>query len=117
MGAKRKLKGLGDVIENITEATGIKAVVKAVAGEDCGCDKRKEWLNKTFKFKTTCLSDEDVQRWKEWKAEDKKILEMKDQLLIVELLKKGYNMSVGTCSSCGASNYIRYINMIDELTK
>jgi hypothetical protein len=43
-----KKKGLGDKVEAITEATGIKAVVKALFGENCGCDARKEYLNKKF---------------------------------------------------------------------
>ena len=33
--------GLGDTIEKITKATGIKKVVEWAAGEDCGCDERK----------------------------------------------------------------------------
>ena len=43
-----KSKGLGDSIEKITKATGIKKVVETVAkaaGKDCGCGKRKEALN------------------------------------------------------------------------
>ena len=43
-----KSKGLGDTIEKITTATGIKKVVDTVAkatGKDCGCKKRKEILN------------------------------------------------------------------------
>ena len=43
--------GLGDTVEAITEATGIKAVVEAVSdalGVDCGCAARKEDLNKLF---------------------------------------------------------------------
>ena len=40
-----RIMGLGDVIDRITTATGIKAVVHAVAGEDCGCQKRREKLN------------------------------------------------------------------------
>jgi predicted Zn-ribbon and HTH transcriptional regulator len=40
--------GLGDVVEKITEATGIKKAVKFIAGEDCGCDERKEKLNRLF---------------------------------------------------------------------
>jgi hypothetical protein len=45
---KAKPEGLGDVVEIITEATGIKKLVKLFTpdGEDCGCDKRKETLNK-----------------------------------------------------------------------
>lgn len=43
-----KSKGLGDTIEKITAATGIKKVVEKVAeatGKECGCNKRKEVLN------------------------------------------------------------------------
>lgn len=41
-------KGLGDTIEKITTATGIKKVVETVSkitGKECGCKKRKEDLN------------------------------------------------------------------------
>jgi hypothetical protein len=47
----RKPKGLGDVVESITEATGIKAAVEwfsEATGVDCGCDARKAKLNKLF---------------------------------------------------------------------
>lgn len=45
-----QIRGLGDVIDRITTATGIKAVVHAVAGEECGCQKRRETLNEMFPF-------------------------------------------------------------------
>lgn len=38
--------GLGDVVEKIAEVTGIKKVVEKVFGNDCGCQERKETLNK-----------------------------------------------------------------------
>jgi hypothetical protein len=41
----KKHYGFGDTIHAITKATGIEKVVKAVAGEDCGCNERKEMLN------------------------------------------------------------------------
>ena len=46
-----KSKGLGDSIEKITIATGIKKVVHKIVGEDCGCNKRKNILNKVFPYK------------------------------------------------------------------
>ena len=50
----KKLKGLGDTVEKITKATGIKkvvdTVVKATGKKDCGCNKRKEALNKMFPY-------------------------------------------------------------------
>ena len=47
---RKKRQGLGDVVESITQATGIDKVVHAVLGDDCGCDERKEKLNKLFPF-------------------------------------------------------------------
>ena len=49
----KKSKGLGDSIEKITKATGIKKVVDTVAkatGIDCGCGKRKDTLNRLFPY-------------------------------------------------------------------
>jgi predicted Zn-ribbon and HTH transcriptional regulator len=43
-----KSKGIGDTIEKITKATGIKKIVEVVSkasGRDCGCNARKEKLN------------------------------------------------------------------------
>ena len=48
-----KSKGLGDTIEKITKATGIKKVmdkVNKVTGKDCGCNKRKDTLNRFFPY-------------------------------------------------------------------
>jgi len=48
-----KSKGLGDTIEKITKATGIKKVVDKVVkatSKDCGCDKRKDTLNRLFPY-------------------------------------------------------------------
>ena len=54
MKLSQESKGLGDTIEKITTATGIKkvvhAVTKAAGKEDCGCNKRKEALNKAFPY-------------------------------------------------------------------
>ena len=45
-----KQKGLGDTVAAITEATGIKAVVKALFGENCGCAIRQEKLNELVPY-------------------------------------------------------------------
>jgi len=56
--AKRVSKGFGDTVAKFTEATGIDKLVNFIAGEDCGCDKRKEKLNKMFPYKTPeCLTE------------------------------------------------------------
>ena len=48
---KSTSKGLGDSIEMFTKLTGLKQVVKTIVGGDCGCDKRKDKLNKLFPYK------------------------------------------------------------------
>ena len=48
-----KSKGLGDTIEKITKATGIRKVVKKVSkaiDKDCGCAKRQDNLNRLFPY-------------------------------------------------------------------
>jgi len=55
-------QGLGDTVEKITTATGIKKAVKFIAGEDCGCDERKVKLNQMFRYKKPeCLSETEFQ--------------------------------------------------------
>ena len=45
-----KSKGLGDTVAKVTKATGIDKVVKFIAGEDCGCDERRDSLNRKFPY-------------------------------------------------------------------
>jgi hypothetical protein len=50
---EKKSKGLGDSIEKITKATGIKKVVDTVSKvvkKDCGCAARKDALNRVFPY-------------------------------------------------------------------
>ena len=50
-----KSKGLGDSIQKVTKATGLhsfaKVAAQMVGAKDCGCNKRKEVLNKAFPYK------------------------------------------------------------------
>ena len=39
-----KSKGLGDTIDKVTTATGLKKLVKMMS-EDCGCEERRQKLN------------------------------------------------------------------------
>jgi|TARA_R100000482_G_C5084191_1_gene127576 hypothetical protein len=46
-----KSKGLGDTIEKVTKATGVKYVVDKVSkGKDCGCAQRRDSLNRMFPY-------------------------------------------------------------------
>ena len=48
-------KGLGDTIHKFTKRTGIKSfaqvVARKVGAKDCGCNKRRNWLNQQFPYK------------------------------------------------------------------
>jgi hypothetical protein len=53
-------QGLGDTIEKVFKATGISKVAKWLLGEDCGCEERKEKLNKLFPYKKPkCLTEDE----------------------------------------------------------
>ncbi len=51
---KKPARGLGDSIERVTQATGIKQIVERGAralGKDCGCSGRRDSLNRMFPYK------------------------------------------------------------------
>ena len=53
--ANENSRGLGDSIEKFTKVTGISSLAQIathlVGKKDCGCNKRKEVLNKAFPYK------------------------------------------------------------------
>ena len=51
MQKNNRSKGFGDTVEKFTKATGIKKVVDTVTKGGCGCDKRKDSLNRMFPYK------------------------------------------------------------------
>jgi len=63
--SQKTVKGLGDVVEAFTKATGIKAIVNKVSdvlGVDCGCDERREKLNNLLprgRKQVRCFTDEE----------------------------------------------------------
>lgn len=70
---KENSTGVGDLIEKATKATGIKKLVKFVAGEDCGCKERKEKANK-LRVKHVwlrCFTEEHYNMWTKFKEKQK----------------------------------------------
>ncbi len=50
---KQAIRGMGDVVDRVTSATGIKSAVNKVSnalGKECGCEQRREALNKLIPF-------------------------------------------------------------------
>lgn len=102
-------KGAGDIVETITTATGIKAVVDTVAkalDTDCGCAARKETLNKLFpNRKLNDLSSEDYDALTEWYSVKRSSVNSKQQNMLVDIYNRVFNAKrkVSNCSPCIAS--------------
>jgi hypothetical protein len=99
-----KSKGLGDTIERITKATGIDKVAKAVLGDDCGCDERKEKLNKMFPYnKVRQFTEDELKIYEEVLPRLKSgTIKGQDQATLVRLYNKVFNANKkpSSCSSC-----------------
>ena len=99
----KKSKGLGDTIERITKATGIKAVVDKVSevtGIDCGCQQRKEALNKLYPYSRQMTEDE-IKIYEEAIARTKGTITKQDQISLVKIYNKVFNKNK-TPSNCGS---------------
>jgi NAD(P)H-nitrite reductase large subunit len=106
MARQKKSKGLGDTIENITKATGIKKVVDAISeatGIDCGCGERKDLLNKMFPYKQTeCINDVDNEWLTNFFSTTNNQLTPKQQNRVTEIYKNVFNENIqpSNCGSC-----------------
>jgi hypothetical protein len=115
--ATKKAKGLGDTIEQITEATGIKKAVELFSkatGIDCGCDERKTKLNELFSYSRTvnCLTEKDYNALTELIDPKKSSLTAEEQNTISEIYYNvfNYRLQLSSCGSCWAGK-------IEELRK
>ena len=97
----KKSKGLGDSIEKALKATGIDKVAKKVLGEDCGCEERKESLNKMFPYnKVRQFTEDEMKIYEEVIDRTKGTITGQDQSIMVKLYNKVFNANKQT-SSCG----------------
>ena len=117
-------KGLGDTIEKITEATGIKKVVKKLFGDDCGCNERKDKLNKLFPYKRTiqrCLTEEQYKEYQEYQTRRTlNVWQEKDIELLIRLYSWVFAIQYNSkdlCRNCGGSGKIllRITNELDKV--
>ena len=95
--------GLGDTVEAITTKTGIKKVVKMVVGDDCGCDERKEKLNKVFKYtKPVCATEEEYAYLSEWFSNPKNTIRPSEQKELLKIYNRvlRHNKKPTSCASC-----------------
>lgn len=112
--AKRTSRGLGDTVAKFTEATGIDKVVHFIAGEDCGCDKRKEKLNKLFPYKTPeCLKEKEYNTLKSLLPNMAVRVRPSDQLEFLKVYNRVFktNEQPTSCASC-LNDMLRKIKMV-----
>ena len=94
-------EGLGDSIAKITKATGISKAVKAIAGEDCGCDERKDKLNKIFNYKKLeCISEDDYVYLNNFFASSKGKVNHNQKVRLIEIYNFAFNANEKTTTSC-----------------
>tara|TARA_R100001126_G_C4845288_1_gene159074 strand:+ start:199 stop:609 length:411 start_codon:yes stop_codon:yes gene_type:complete len=113
-------KGLGDTVEKITTATGIKKAVKFLAGEDCGCDDRKELLNKKFNYNTPeCFSEKEyifVKNIIDNKRQTLRSDEVRRMTFIYNRVFRDKKRATG-CSSCFINSIYKPIKALYETYK
>jgi hypothetical protein len=100
---KKQTEGLGDTIENVLEVTGIAKVAKWVLGEDCGCDERKEKLNKLFSYhRPKCLTEEEFTYFNETNVLEQGTFKPSEQREILKIYNRVFsqNKQPSSCGSC-----------------
>jgi hypothetical protein len=101
-------KGLGDIVAKVTEVTGIKKVVKFLAGDDCGCDERQAKWNEIpmFKRKTPeCIQEDDYNYLINFFKTTVSKVKMSDYSRIVTIhnyIFKTNEPTKTSCNSCAA---------------
>ena len=106
-------EGLGDTLEKVFEKTGIKKIVKFIAGEDCGCDERKKKLNELFPYrKANCLTEEEYLILEDFFVKGSEEIKPSTQKSLLTVYNRVLNLrqEPTSCSSCW-----RYI--INQLKK
>ena len=116
---KEKSKGLGDTVEKITKATGIKKAVEKVF-PDCGCKERKEWLNKKFPYvnhEPKCMNEEQQTFYTGFKKKflsDKKQVSVPQEDLqeLIQLYNSVFQVNVKGCISCDATRFVKKLDTV-----
>ena len=104
---KKPSQGLGDTIEKITEATGIKKVVETFSkatGIDCKCEERKAKLNNLIPYrrKVNCLTESDYEALKPFVSPKKGSLTPNEQWQIQSIYFRVFEVKLddSNCASC-----------------
>lgn len=111
--AQQPIKGIGDVVEKVLKKTGVSRIAKFILGDDCGCDERRDTLNKMFPFKNIkCLNETEFNYLYEFFKERRTRLTYKQQKEILGIYNRVFNTK-HTISNCGSC----YRAKVQELNK
>jgi hypothetical protein len=114
---KKKAEGLGDTIEQITEVTGIKKLVKFIAGDDCGCDARKAKLNAMFPYnKPECLTEVEYNYLNETQVLYKNSIRPSEQDEILKIYNRIFKVrqEPTSCASCLREIVVKMQRVMEE---
>ncbi len=97
-------EGVGDTIEKIAKKTGIKKVVGWIAGKDCGCQERKDKLNRIFRYKAECMIQSEYEWFKQYKKRhNPKNYSKEDVHTLVMTFTRIFKRRPSVCSNCNGA--------------
>jgi len=98
----QKAEGLGDVVEKVLEKTGIAKAAKFILGDDCGCEERKEALNKIWRRSPECLQEDEYNYLKDWFSQKRDRMKPSEQRAMLVIYNRVFKtkQQVTTCASC-----------------
>ena len=99
---------LGDAVEKVTKATGIKKLVDVVSdavGVDCGCDERKAKWNKIRIFRKLnpeCLNESEISFLTDYFNRAKSTISVSDQKELLKIYNRVFrrNQEMTSCAPC-----------------
>jgi len=112
---EKESKGLGDTVEKVLEKTGVAKVAKFILGEDCGCDSRKELLNRMFPYeKPNCLTEDEYDYLANFFGERRATITSEQQKSLVNIYNRVFNDNVkGTsCAPCFVNSILKKLEKV-----
>ena len=103
----KKSSGLGDTVEKVFQATGVDKLAKWALGEDCGCDERRDALNRLFPYKKPeCLNEVEYNYLDKFFSSKSNKVTTETQKELVTIYNRVFNEKAKTtsCGSCFLNN-------------
>ena len=115
-----EVKGVGDVVEIITKVTGIQSAVKVFFGEDCGCGKRQDELNKELPFgvaAVNCINEEDYTYLKSFFSRRRTRIDALNQERLVGIYNFVFDKKMvvpSGCVTCSKTGFLKAVNKLHK---